>query len=191
MSYATTERKRVTKAKVDGGSSIEIISAGAKDGNVGKVIINGKEVMTAKNLSSDIKLKSATMSSNYRKGDLNTEASIALDGNDATYFHTKCGADEWWSAGFGEGKFLVTEVHIHNRKSGDDATIERLAKSEITIEGQYCGKLPDKTPAYKGDNVYKVVCERPVAGHNIMIRNTQKKCLHFAGIRVVGKAMDP
>lgn len=46
MSYATVERKRTTKAKVDGGSSIEIISAGKGDGNVGKIMINGKDVMT-------------------------------------------------------------------------------------------------------------------------------------------------
>lgn len=84
------------------------------------------------------------MSTNYRKGDAAAEAAIALDGNDQTYFHTKCGADEWWSADFG-GRFLVTEVHISNRPTGHPESIKRLNKSEITVEGQYCGTVENVT----------------------------------------------
>jgi hypothetical protein len=43
-------------------------------------------------------MNDATMSSNYRRHDLNQQASLALDGNGKSYFHTKCGANEWWSA---------------------------------------------------------------------------------------------
>lgn len=48
--------------------------------------------------------------------------------------------------------------------------------------------LPDNTPG--SAEVYTVKCERPVAGSNIMIRNTLKKCLHFTHIEVVGHVMD-
>jgi hypothetical protein len=189
LSYAVVERKRETRTKVDGGSSIEIVSAGFKDGNVGKIILNGKDIMTTRNTGGDIKMKDATMSSNYRKGDLNEHASIALDGDEKTYFHTKCGADEWWSASFGD-KFLVTEVQIQNRPTGHPNSIKRLRQSEITIEGQYCGTIPDVDGA-EGTKWYTVKCESPVAGRNIMVRNTLSKCLHFANIKVVGKVMDP
>lgn len=90
--------------------------------------------MTASNSVGSIKMKGATMSSNYRKGDINKEAGLALDGNDKTYFHTKCGADEWWSAQF-DHRVLVTEVRITNRFEGHDSSLRRLQKSEITIEG--------------------------------------------------------
>jgi hypothetical protein len=49
LSYAVVERKRTTRAKVDGGSSIEIVSAGFTDGNVGKIILNGKDILTTQN----------------------------------------------------------------------------------------------------------------------------------------------
>lgn len=114
LSYATVEKKKETRAKVDGGSSIEVVSAGYKDGNLGKIMINGQQVLTTRNQSSKISMKGATMSSNYRKGDKNQAAALALDRNGKSYFHTKCGADEWWSAQFGD-KYLVTEVRIQNR----------------------------------------------------------------------------
>jgi phosphotransferase system HPr-like phosphotransfer protein len=145
LSYAVVERKRQTRTKVDGGSSIEIISAGAKDGNLGKIMLNGKEVLTATNAHYLVPLEGATMSSNYRKGDVGKEASIALDADVNTNFHTKCGADEWWSAQF-QGRFLVSEVQIANRATGPESSIRRLQKAEVTIEGQYCGTLPDNTP---------------------------------------------
>jgi len=49
LSYATVERKREKRAKVDGGSSIEVISAGSKDGDMAKIIINNQQVFTATN----------------------------------------------------------------------------------------------------------------------------------------------
>lgn len=145
MSYAVTERKRQERTKVDGGSSIEVISAGFKDGNMGKIMLNGNQVLTTANSESKIGLKEATMSSNYRKGDINKAAQLAIDGDVNSYFHTKCGADEWWSAQFGD-RFVVSEVRIRNRIKGADATVRRLQKAEITIEGKHCGFLPESTP---------------------------------------------
>lgn len=140
LSYAVVERKKEKRTKVDGGSSIEIVSAGLRDGNVGKVILNGKELFTTMNLETAAKMKDATMSSNYRKSDAAKDAALALDDtpNKKSFFHTKCGSDEWWSAQFAE-RMLVTEVKIQNRQTGGDNTIRRLQKSEITVEGQYCG----------------------------------------------------
>jgi len=142
LSYAVVERKRETRQKVDGGSSIEIVSAGFENGNVGKIILNGKEVLTTRNMDSTVKMQDAMMSSNYRKGDVSEEASLALNDDVNTYFHTKCEADEWWSAQFGN-KFLVSEVQITNRLKGDDNVVRRLQKAEITVEGKHCGFLPE------------------------------------------------
>lgn len=74
------------------------------------------------------------MSSNYRKGDLDKEAALALNRDQKSYFHTKCGEDEWWSGQF-KYRTLVTEVRIQNRPEGADNSIKRLSKSEITVEG--------------------------------------------------------
>jgi hypothetical protein len=125
LSYATVERKKEVRGKVDGGSSIEIVSAGHNDGNMGKIILNGQQILTRSNSLYKVGLRGATMSSNYRKGDLNKEASLALDTNEKSYFHTKCGADEWWSAQFGD-KYLVTEVRIQNRFKGHEGSLRRL-----------------------------------------------------------------
>jgi len=134
-------------------------------------------------------MKSATMSSNYRKGDLNKEAALALDSDGKSFFHTKCGKSEWWSAHF-DSRYLVTEVRIQNRpRQGHESSLRRLQKAEVTIEGQFCGNLPDNTPG--SAEWYTVKCERPVAGTNIMVRNTLNKCLHFTSIEVTGYKMDP
>jgi len=44
---------------------------------------------------------------------LNEAAALALDASSgkSTYFHTKCGKDEWWSADFG-GHVQVESVRI-------------------------------------------------------------------------------
>lgn len=113
-------------------------------------------------------MSGALMSSNYRKGDISKEAAIALNGDDKSYFHTKCAQDEWWSAQF-KHKTLVTEVRIFNRNDGHGHTMNRLAKSLVLVEGKECGSLPDKTP---GAEWYTVKCDVPVAGKNIMVKNT-------------------
>jgi hypothetical protein len=69
LSYAVVERKRETRQKVEGGSSIEVVSAGYTDGNIAKIMLNGKQILTAKVPESKAPMKGATMSSNYRKGD--------------------------------------------------------------------------------------------------------------------------
>jgi hypothetical protein len=188
LSYAVVERKKEVRRKVDGGSMIEVVSAGREQGNVAKIIVNNQQILTAHN-SMGSSLNSATMSSNYRKGDLDAEAAIALDKNEKTYFHTKCGEDEWWSAQFNH-KTLVTEVKIQNRADGDDATIKRLSNAEITVEGQYCGSIPKISEAKRGGEWFTVKCEKPVAGSNIMVRNTMKTCLHFSSISVTGFKME-
>jgi hypothetical protein len=57
------------------------------------------------------------MSTNYRSTDPAADAALALNNDEdhTAYFHTKCGTDEWWAAEFG-GRFLVSEIHITNRK---------------------------------------------------------------------------
>lgn len=114
LSYATVERKKEKRARVDGGSHLEIVSAGFTNGNLAKIIVNNEQVLTAANSLSGIKMSGAQMSSNYRKGDAEASAAYALDGDAQTYFHTKCGEDEWWAAHF-DHKTLVTEVRIRNR----------------------------------------------------------------------------
>lgn len=86
------------------------------------------------------------MSTNYRSTDPAADAALALNNDEdhTAYFHTKCGTDEWWAAEFG-GRFLVSEIHITNRKNGGPNTMKRLNKSEITVEGQYCGVVEDVT----------------------------------------------
>lgn len=42
MSYAVVERKKEVRRKVEGGSSIEVVSAGFTDGNIGKIIVNNE-----------------------------------------------------------------------------------------------------------------------------------------------------
>lgn len=134
LSYATVEKKKEVRHKVDGGSSIEVVSAGWKDGNIAKIMLNGEQILTRRNSSSKVAMKGATMSSNYRKGDKNKAAALALDSDQKSYFHTKCGADEWWSAQFGD-KYLVTEVKIQNRFQGHESSLRRLQNAEVTIEG--------------------------------------------------------
>lgn len=128
------------------------------------------------------------MSSNYRKGDKDEAAQQAIDNKKDSYFHTKCGADEWWAAQF-KHRIMVTEVKIQNRNHGNETSNRRLQKAEITVEGQYCGSLPENTPGVL--EWYTVKCDKPVAGNSIMVRNTLKKCLHFAHIEVTGYEMDP
>jgi hypothetical protein len=41
MSYATVTKTTTKSTKVDGGSKIEVVSAGYKDGNIAKIILNG------------------------------------------------------------------------------------------------------------------------------------------------------
>ena len=110
MSYAVVERKKQVRRKVDGGSMIEVVSAGKTEGDIAKIMVNNQQVLTTHN-SENSGFAGATMSSNYRKGDLDAEAGIALGKDATTYFHTKCGEDEWWSAKFNY-KTLVTEVRI-------------------------------------------------------------------------------
>jgi len=71
LSYAVVERKKEIRGKVDGGSSIEIVSANQKEGGMGKIILNGSQILTRSNSLYKVGLRGATMSSNYRKGDLN------------------------------------------------------------------------------------------------------------------------
>lgn len=125
MSYAVVERKRETRQKVEGGSSIEVVSAGLNDGNIAKIMLNGKQILTARVPESKAPMKGATMSSNYRKGDKDKAAAQAIDGDEKTFFHTKCGADEWWSAQFTD-KYMVTEVKIQNRLQGNENSNRRL-----------------------------------------------------------------
>jgi len=154
---------------------------------MGKILINGKHILTTAEFETKVEMKGATMSSNYRKGDKDKAAALAIDGDQTTYFHTKCGADEWWSAQFNE-RFMVTEVKIQNRLAGAESSNRRLQKAEITVEGQFCANLPENTPGV--GEWYTVKCERPVGGTNIMVRNTLKKCLHFTSIEVKGFRMD-
>jgi hypothetical protein len=58
---------------------------------------------------------------------------------------------------------------------GTTHTIDRLAKSEVTIDGRTCGFLPDNTKA----EWYEVKCEKPLIGGNIMVTNGKDQCLHF------------
>jgi len=102
LSYATVERKRETRSRVEGGSSIEVVSAGYTTGNIAKIMLNGKQILTARTPESKVPMKGATMSTNYRKGDKDQAAAAAIDNDEKTYFHTKCGADEWWSAQFND-----------------------------------------------------------------------------------------
>jgi len=83
---------------------------------------------------------------------------------------------------------MVTEVRIQNRLQGNENSNRRLQKAEITVEGQFCGYLPENTPGV--GEWYTVKCEKPVAGSNIMVRNTLKKCLHFTSIEVKGMRME-
>jgi hypothetical protein len=110
MSYATVETTTTKAAKVDGGSRIEIVSAGLKHGNVGKIMLNGEQVLTTRNAAAAVKMSGATMSSSFSNGDVKVDAEIALKDSDE-HFHTKCGEDEWWSALFG-GKFKVHKIKI-------------------------------------------------------------------------------
>jgi len=150
-------------------------------------MINSQQILTTTNSLQKVALRSANMSSNYRKGDTKAAASLAIDKAANTYFHTKCGADEWWSAQFG-ARFQVTEVRIQNRSQGNKSDLRRLQKAEVTVEGQYCGSLPADT--HKAGEWFTVKCERPLSGTNVMVRNTLKKCLHFTSIEVIGHKMD-
>jgi len=187
LSYAHVERKKEIRGKVDGGSSIDVVSGGFDSGNIAKIIINNEQVFTTTNIVSKANMKGATMSSNYLKGDLNKAAALALDTDGNTHFHTKCGKNEWWSAHF-DSRYLITEVKIRNSHHKDESSLRRLQKAEVTIEGQFCGNLPENTPGTA--EWYTVKCERPVAGTNIMVRNTLNKCLHFTSIEVTGSRMD-
>ena len=179
---------------VDGGSAISIISGGLGEGNMGKVIVNDKQIMTINHNQQKVPMKDADISSNYRKGDKKAEAFKAIDkevgegAGGAGYFHTKGGADEWWSAQFG-GNYMVTSVRIRNRVGGGEDTYRRLSKAEVTVEGQLCGNLPDNLT--KSGEYITVTCATPVVGSNIMVRNTMKKWLHFTNIEVFGHYMDP
>ena len=65
------------------------------------------------------------MSSNYRSGDADVAAAQAIDSKTDSYFHTKCGMDEWWAANL-NNRFLVTEVRIQNRFQGNTSSNKRL-----------------------------------------------------------------
>jgi hypothetical protein len=66
---------------VKGGSQIEVESAGFTEGNYSLIKVNGEQVMTIQNKLSTATMSEATMSSNYRNGDLNEEASIPINAN--------------------------------------------------------------------------------------------------------------
>jgi hypothetical protein len=54
LSYAVVERKKTQRTKTENGSSIEVVSAGGKDGNVGKIMINDRQILTTSNSVSKV-----------------------------------------------------------------------------------------------------------------------------------------
>ena len=88
------------------------------------------------------------------------------------------GIDQWWSADFDE-KTTVRKVRIQNRDWDDN----RLANSEVTVDGQVCGYLPGVTDPGMW---YDVECFDPIVGKSVKIATTEFTYLHIAEVEVYG-----
>ena len=73
---------------------------------------------------------------------------------------------------------MVHSVHVVNRK---DLGGERLARVQITVDGELCGSLPSITET---DVDYTVTCQTPVYGTEIRLTQINDTYLHFQGINV-------
>jgi hypothetical protein len=87
-------------------------------------------------------------------------------------------AGEWWKADIEDGACMVHSVHVVNRK---DLGGERLARVQITVDGELCGSLPSVTET---DVDYTVTCQTPVYGTEIRLTQINDTYLHFQGINV-------
>jgi hypothetical protein len=87
-------------------------------------------------------------------------------------------AGEWWKADIEDGPAMVHSVHVVNRK---DLGGERLARVQITVDGELCGSLPSVTETGVD---YTVTCITPVYGSEIRLTQINDTYLHFEGITV-------
>jgi hypothetical protein len=99
-----------------------------------------------------------------------------LNGELAVSLGTQAG--EWWKADIESGPSMVHSVHVVNRK---DMGGERLARVQITVDGELCGSLPSVTET----NVdYTVTCITPVYGTEVRLTQVNDTWLNFQGITV-------
>jgi len=76
----------------------------------------------------------------------------------------------------------VESVKLLNRPDGWG---DRLGDSEVEVDGKLCGKVESKTAQGKW---YTVTCTKPVIGKNVKVISKESTPLHFAEVRVMGKA---
>jgi hypothetical protein len=110
------------------------------------------------------------------------EAKNALDGNERSIIHTANKKSGWWTAKFNGGNFEIDSVKLKNRPDGWG---HRLGDSTVEIDGKLCGKVSTKTV---NGAWYAVKCAKPILGKTVTITSKAKTPLHFAEIRVFGKA---
>jgi len=70
---------------------------------------------------------------------------------------------------------LINKVKIKNRA---DCCGDRLAKTKVFIDNQYCGSLPDKTANNKW---FEVKCAKPLRGKSAKLVTVQNTFLSIQG----------
>jgi hypothetical protein len=101
-------------------------------------------------------------------------AERGMDKNPNTFFHTKQGVNQYWTAHFKKGKQYVGKIRIKNRP---DSAGERLRKARVEVDGKTCGSLPNAT---SNGAWYDIRCN--LYGENVKVVMTQNNYLHFAAI---------
>lgn len=109
-------------------------------------------------------------------------AKNALDAQEDSIVHTENKKSGWWSANFKDGTMRVESVKILNRPDGWG---DRLGDSDVEIDGKLCAKVQSGTVQGKW---YTVTCDKPVIGKKVKVISKENTPLHFAEIRVMGKA---
>jgi len=124
----------------------------------------------------------AVASSSYNS---NTIPSKALDDNDDSIYHSKCGEIPWWEVDLGVMSF-VRDVFITNRKNCcggrlKRATVELLDEDHNLVYSRYI-----EGSVGNGKVVQKVFNEEDSLGRYVRISLTGQDCLQLAEVEVFG-----
>lgn len=72
-----------------------------------------------------------------------------------TWSHTTKGKGEWWQVSFKERPYWVERVRVLNIPTELEEEGQRLAETEVYVDDQLCGSLPEETV---GGEWYTVIC---------------------------------
>lgn len=114
-------------------------------------------------------------------------ASLALDGDAATYNHTSCDATNWWQVSL-PNPTQINQIVIKNRPTWQS----RLNGASVYVTSvPYTGSFNtmDKVAALTGATTDQVISfSTPKTGAYVVVKGAGTECLHMAEVEVYGQA---